>query len=124
MSHWNAFFAIGVVTALTGLMIRVQSILTIRQYFTYSVAHTQNHTLIETGLYKIIRHPGYLGQLMIFAGIAISLSNWLAVLSMMVPIAIGYIYRIEVEEDFMIEQMGESYSNYQRRTKRMIPMIY
>ena len=124
MNHWDAFFAIGVVLALTGLVIRVQSILTLRQQFTYSVAHVENHTLIDTGLYRIIRHPGYLGQLLIFAGISISLSNWLAVLSMMVPIAIGYIYRIKVEEGFMIEQMGESYLNYQKRTKRMIPLIY
>ncbi len=124
MGHWNVFFAVGVVTALAGLMIRVRSILTLKQYFTYSVAQTENHKLIETGIYKIIRHPGYLGQLMIFAGIAISLSNWLAVLLMMVPIAIGYVYRIKVEEDFMIEQMGESYLSYQKRTKRMIPMIY
>ncbi len=124
MNHWDAFFAVGVVTALTGLIIRVRSILTLKQYFTYSVAHTENHKLIETGLYKIIRHPGYLGQLMIFAGISISLSNWLAVLLMMTPITIGYVYRIKVEEDFMIEQMGESYLNYQKRTKRMIPMIY
>ena len=61
---------------------------------------------------------------MIFAGISISLSNWLAVLFMMIPVAIGYIYRIKVEEGFMVEQMGESYLNYQRRTKRIIPMIY
>jgi protein-S-isoprenylcysteine O-methyltransferase Ste14 len=114
MNHWDAFFAVGVVLALTGLMIRVGSILTLGQYFTYSVAQAENHKLIETGLYKFIRHPGYLGQLMIFAGISISLSNWLAVLFMMIPVAIGYIYRIRVEEGFMVEQMGESYLNYQQ----------
>jgi len=124
MNYWAAFFAVGVVLALTGVMIRVGSILTLGQYFTYSVAQAENHKLIETGLYKFIRHPGYLGQLMIFAGISISLSNWLAVLFMMIPVAIGYIYRIRVEEGFMVEQMGESYLNYQRRTKRIIPMIY
>ena len=107
-----------------GLLIRIQSILTLKQYFTYSVAQTEDHKLIETGLYKIIRHPGYLGQLIIFAGISISLSNWLSVLLMMIPVTIGYIYRIKVEERFMIEQMGESYLNYQERTKRIIPMIY
>ena len=124
MDHWDAFFAVGVVLALTGLMIRVGSILTLKQYFTYSVAQAENQKLVETGLYKFIRHPGYLGQLMIFAGISISLANWLAVLFMMIPVTMGYIYRIKVEEGFMIEQMGERYLNYQRRTKRIIPLIY
>lgn len=124
MNHWDAFFAIGVILALAGLTLRVRSMLTLGQYFTYSVAQTENQKLVETGLYKIIRHPGYLGQLMIFAGISISLSNWLAVLLMMIPVATGYVYRIKVEEDFMIEQLGERYLDYQKRTKRMIPMVY
>ena len=44
--------------------------MTLRQYFTYSVAKVEDHKLIETGLYKNIRHPGYLGQLLIFLGIS------------------------------------------------------
>jgi protein-S-isoprenylcysteine O-methyltransferase Ste14 len=124
MNHWDAFFAVGVVLAVIGFTIRIQSMLTLKQYFTYSVSKVENHELIETGLYKTIRHPGYLGQLMIFAGISTSLSNWLSILLMMIPVTIGYIYRIKVEEKFMIEQMGENYLNYQKRTKRIIPMIY
>ena len=122
--YWDTFFAIGVVLVVMGLIIRINSILTLKQYFTYSVAKVENHKLIETGLYKSIRHPGYLGQLIIFLGISMSISNWLSILLMMIPITIGYSYRIKVEERFMIEQMGENYLNYQKRTKRIIPMIY
>lgn len=121
---WNTFFAIGMALFVIGLIIRIHSIGTLKQYFTYSVSQVENHPLIKTGLYKIIRHPGYLGQLLIFAGISISLSNWLSVLFMIIPVSIGYIYRIKVEESFMVEQMGEGYLNYQKRTKRLIPMIY
>ncbi len=121
---WNTFFAIGIALFVIGLMIRIHSILTLKQYFTYSVAKVENHKLIETGLYKFIRHPGYLGQLIIFIGISTSISNWLSIPFMVIPVAIGYIYRIKVEERFMIEQMGEKYLNYQKRTKSLIPMIY
>ena len=122
--YWNTFFAIGMALVVIGLMVRVHSILTLKQYFTYSVAKVENHKIIETGLYKFIRHPGYLGQLIIFIGISISISNWLSILLMVIPVAMGYIYRIKVEERFMIEQMGEKYLNYQKRTKSLIPMIY
>jgi protein-S-isoprenylcysteine O-methyltransferase Ste14 len=124
VNYWNTFFAVGAALVVIGLIIRITSILTLKQYFTYSVAKVENHTLIETGLYKSIRHPGYLGQLIIFIGISISLSNWLSILLMMIPVTIGYIYRIKVEERFMIAQLGENYLNYQKRTKRIIPMIY
>jgi protein-S-isoprenylcysteine O-methyltransferase Ste14 len=121
---WDTFFAIGVVLIVIGLIIRILSILTLKQHFTYSVATIENHKLIETGLYKSIRHPGYLGQLLIFIGISTSLSNWLSIILMAIPIAIGYIYRMRTEERFMIEQIGDDYLNYKNRTKRLIPMIY
>jgi protein-S-isoprenylcysteine O-methyltransferase Ste14 len=122
--YWNTFFAIGMALVVIGLMIRIHSILTLKQYFTYSVAKVENHKIIETGLYKFIRHPGYLGQLIIFIGISTSISNWLSILVMLIPITLGYLYRIKVEEKFMLEQLGEDYLNYQEQTKRLIPMIY
>jgi protein-S-isoprenylcysteine O-methyltransferase Ste14 len=121
---WNTFFAIGMVLFGIGLMIRIHSIVTLKQYFTYSVAKVENHEIIETGLYKFIRHPGYLGQFIIFIGISISISNWLSILAMMIPITLGYLYRINVEEKFMLEQLGKDYLNYQERTKRIIPLLY
>ncbi len=122
--HWNIFFIIGSIFALFGLIIRVTSILTLKQQFTYTVTKIENHELIEKGLYKIIRHPGYLGQLIIFLGISTCLSNWLSILLMIIPVLLGYLNRINVEEKFMIEQMGQKYLEYQRRTKRLIPKIY
>ena len=115
---------IGVTVIAIGLTVRVHSILTLKQFFSYSVAKVENQNIIETGLYKVIRHPGYLGQLMIFFGISISLSNWLSVFLMMIPVIAGYLYRIHVEERFILEEMGENYLNYQARTKRIVPMIY
>jgi protein-S-isoprenylcysteine O-methyltransferase Ste14 len=122
--QWNTFFVIGSILAIIGLIIRVTSILILKQQFTYTVTKIEDHELIESGLYRIIRHPGYLGQLIIFLGISTSLSNWLSILLMIVPILLGYLNRIIVEEKFMIEQMGQKYIDYQKRTKRLIPMIY
>jgi len=122
--YWNALFVVGLSLVAIGLMIRIHSILTLRQFFTYSVAKVENHQIIETGLYKFIRHPGYLGQIIIFMGISISISNWLSILAMMLAITIAYLYRINVEERFMLEQIGENYLNYQNRTKRLIPLIF
>jgi Putative protein-S-isoprenylcysteine methyltransferase len=124
ISDWNTLFVVGMALVVVGFMIRIHSLQTLKQYFTYSVAKVENHKLIETGLYKFIRHPGYLGQLIIFIGISTSISNWLSILVMMIPTTLGYLYRIKVEERFMVEQLGEDYLSYQKRTKRLIPVIY
>jgi len=122
--HWDTFFAIGAVLIIIGLIIRINSILTLKQHFTYTVTKIEHHELIETGFYKYIRHPGYLGQIIIFIGIATSISNWVSILLMMIPVFVGYINRIRVEERFMTENMGTKYLDYQKRTKRLIPGIY
>jgi protein-S-isoprenylcysteine O-methyltransferase len=122
--HWNIFFATGAILVITGLIIRITSILTLKQHFTYTVTEIEDHELIETGLYKYIRHPGYLGQIMVFAGTALSLSNWLSVILMVIPVLLGYSYRIRVEERFMTGQLGQKYIEYQKRTKQLIPSVY
>ena len=94
LNHWDAFFAVGAALAVSGLIIRIHSILTLKQSFTYSVARVENQKIIESGLYKFIRHPGYLGQLLIFAGLATALANGLSILFMLLPVTIGYLYRI------------------------------
>jgi len=122
--HWNTFFIIGAILAIIGLIIRIKSILTLKKHFTYTVTTIENHELIETGIYKFIRHPGYLGQLIVFTGISTMMSNWLSIMLMIIPVFIGYFYRITIEEKFMTNQLGQKYLNYQKRTKRLIPFIY
>jgi len=122
--HWNTFFAVGAILSIIGLYIRISSILTLREQFTYTVTKITNHVLVQNGWYKYIRHPGYLGQLIIFLGIATALSNWLSIVAMMVPVTAGFLYRISIEEKFMQEQMGQPYLDYQRLTRRLIPKIY
>jgi protein-S-isoprenylcysteine O-methyltransferase Ste14 len=122
--NWNTFFVIGSVLVLIGLIIRVTSILKLKQQFTYTVTKIENHELIETGLYRIIRHPGYLGQLIIFLGTSVCLSNWLSILLMIIPVLSGYLNRINIEEKFMVEQLGQKYLDYRKKTKKLIPSVY
>jgi len=86
----NLLFIIGAVLFISGLIIRISSLLTLKKYFSYTVSTLQNHKLIETRLYKTIRHPGYLGQLILFFGFSVALSNWLSILAMMIPVLAGY----------------------------------
>jgi protein-S-isoprenylcysteine O-methyltransferase Ste14 len=122
--HWDLMFIAGFTLIAIGLIIRISALLALKQYFTYSVAKIEEHKLVTIGLYKRIRHPGYLGQLIIFLGISVSLSNWLTIILMMLSVLIGYNYRIMVEEKFMSEQMGEKYNEYKMRTKKLIPWIF
>jgi len=43
---------------------------------------------------------------------------------MMIPVFLGFMNRIRVEESFMIRQLGQKYIEYQKRTKKLIPTIF
>ena len=118
------FFILGFMLAIFGLTVRILSIYTLKQQFTYTVKKIEDHMLIEKGLYKKIRHPGYLGQLLIFFGLSVAMSNWISILCMVIPVFAGYLNRIVVEEKFLVQQLGQEYLDYQNRTKRLIPKIY
>ena len=84
IDYQYTFIVLGIILVLIGLIIRIKSILTLKQQYTYTVTIVENHQLVETGLYKYIRHPGYLGLLIICLGISTALSNWLAILFMII----------------------------------------
>ena len=120
----NTLFVAGIIIMFSGLIIRIKSIQTLKQQFTYTVKKIENHRLVEKGLYKKIRHPGYLGQLLIFFGVAVAFSNWLSTILMFTPVLAGYLNRIRIEERFLKLHFGQNYIDYQGRTKKLIPGIF
>jgi len=107
-----------------GLVIRWMAILTLRQAFTVDVAVADDQGIVDSGIYRHVRHPAYSGSLLSFLGLGFALGNWLSVLIIFVPIFMAFSVRIKVEEDVLKESLGEKYIRYCNRTKRLIPGIY
>jgi protein-S-isoprenylcysteine O-methyltransferase Ste14 len=42
----------------------------------------------------------------------------------MFPIFLAFLYRMNIEERALVAGLGENYSAYQRRTKRLLPLVY
>jgi protein-S-isoprenylcysteine O-methyltransferase Ste14 len=114
----------GVVLVALGLWIRSLAMRTLATYFTYAVEIQTQQQLVESGLYRYIRHPGYLGQLLVFLGIGLALTNWMAILGLLIPVGIGFGRRIHVEEEAMRLNFAERYESYCSRTWRLLPWLY
>jgi protein-S-isoprenylcysteine O-methyltransferase Ste14 len=80
--------------------------------------------MVRSGLYRVLRHPSYLGLLMVFVAIAIHSRNWISFVVAVVPTTAALIYRIQVEEQALQEAFGEEYAQYSRVTKRLVPGVY
>lgn len=120
----DIFFWLGIVLMHAGIALRLYAIKVLGRFFTTSVAVAPDQTVIETGPYRLIRHPSYTGILITLLGLGLSLtSNWLSLLVIMGCALIGFSYRIRVEEHVLQEYLGQHYQEYMRRTKRLIPFV-
>jgi protein-S-isoprenylcysteine O-methyltransferase Ste14 len=80
--------------------------------------------VIEIGAYRWVRHPSYTGGILMYLGTGIALTNWLSAIMMSVAGAVGYVYRVHVEERALEANLGGRYQEYMRRTKRFIPFVF
>jgi protein-S-isoprenylcysteine O-methyltransferase len=117
-------FWIGTMLFALGLALRWYSIYYLGRYFTVNVAIHSRHEIIDTGPYKLIRHPSYLGALLAFLGLASCLANWVSLAIIVIPTMLAFRRRMNVEEHALASALGTPYTNYMRRTKRLVPNFY
>lgn len=109
---------------LIGQIIRVIAIRTLGRFFTISVRVHDEHQVVQHGIYRYIRHPAYTGLWLINLGFVTLFASPLAYAAYLVFGTPGLIYRILVEEQMLVEQFGDEYRAYMRKTKRLIPFIF
>ena len=114
----------GLLLILAGIVLRFIAIRTLGRFFTVDLAIDPEHSLVKKGLYKYIRHPSYTGSLLSFLGMGLSLNSWISTLVIFIPVLFAFIHRIRIEEKLLVEQLGMSYREYKRQTKRLVPWVY
>jgi protein-S-isoprenylcysteine O-methyltransferase len=115
---------VGLALLLAGLSLRWWSIIHLGRFFTPDVVVTADHRVIDSGPYRLIRHPSYTGVLLIITGVALCFGNFASVLVLAVPNFALLMQRMHIEEAALSRGLGESYRLYMSRTKRLIPGIY
>ena len=118
-----ALFVIGLCMVIAGLMIRTVAIIELKRNFSGLVRIREGHTLTKTGIYRYVRHPAYLGAIIVFAGFPVLLSSPLGLLVMLLLVPI-LVHRGKVEEKMLLEHFGSEYEEYMRHSKRLIPFLY
>jgi protein-S-isoprenylcysteine O-methyltransferase Ste14 len=78
------------------------------------------HHLVTKGPYARVRHPLYTAMFGWGVGVALVTANWVFVI-LAVVISAGLVARVPREEQMMIEEFGEEYEAYMKRTGRFFP---
>jgi protein-S-isoprenylcysteine O-methyltransferase Ste14 len=122
----NAWLWVGVGCgiSLAGIALRVWAIRALGAYFTRYLQVSDDHRLVVGGPYRRLRHPSYAGAIVMFTGVGIGLGNAVSVTALVLLPAIGFIQRIHHEEALLRAKFGDSYSEYARQTRRLLPGLW
>lgn len=105
-------------------MLRVWAVRALNDFFSFDIQKKSTQKVVTTGPYRIIRHPGYLGELLGFLGIALAFNHIPGSLITFLLPMLAFLYRIRLEEKFMYENFPDEYSAYQKKTRKLIPFIW
>lgn len=111
----TALFFAGLATAVAGRLQLGKNWMDLEEY---QVLPKQS--LVDEGVYRYIRHPIYVGDVLMLAGLELALNSWL-VLTVLVPLAVGV--RQALAEEVLLSRALPGYEDYCRRTKRFIPFL-
>jgi protein-S-isoprenylcysteine O-methyltransferase Ste14 len=90
---------------------------------TVRIQSDRQHRVIDSGPYRIVRHPGYSAALLLLFGIALALGSAWALAPALLG-ALGLVLRTRLEEAFLAEWL-DGYREYGRRTRyRLIPGVW
>lgn len=87
-----------------------------------SVTRKADHRVVDTGPYRLVRHPIYSGVSL--AAIATALLRGTLQAGMGVSVLIlGFYVKARLEEQFLREQLGPGYDDYARRVAMLVPFL-
>ena len=113
----------GVALGVSGLALRLWAVMTLRERYTRTLLIQEHHTIESNGPYRWIRHPGYLGSLLCFAGVALASANLIVLLASIAATFAAYSYRIKVEDQMLIAALGPAYAEYRKQVGALVPSL-
>jgi protein-S-isoprenylcysteine O-methyltransferase Ste14 len=115
------YFGLGLYVV--GSILRLAPVFVLGRRFSGLVAIQEGHQLETGGLYCVIRHPSYLGLLLGQLGWVLVFRSAIGVVIALLLIP-PLVARMNSEEALLESEFGARYSDYRRRTWRLLPFLY
>lgn len=107
-----------------GMVIRADSIYKLKENFTANVINITRARLIKKGIFRVIRHPSYLGAYLTMTGTALLFESLVTFIVFGILLLLVYAYRIYFEEIQLTKFFKDKYLAYKKSTWKMFPYIW
>ena len=92
-------------------------------YLSRTIKVEEGQTVVDTGLYGIVRHPMYMASILLFLMMPIVLGSWYALIVFAVYPAV-IVVRLKDEEELLTRELS-GYAEYKKKVKyRILPFIW
>ncbi|MGO1076737.1 methyltransferase family protein [Inquilinus sp. CA228] len=123
LAYQPGFDIAGALLVAAGLGFAVWARLHLAGNWSGTVTLKQDHELVRSGPYALVRHPIYTGLLLAAVGTVVAIDRWSAVLALAL-MAAAFLRKIVIEERFMADAFGPAYAAYSRATARLVPFLW
>lgn len=113
---------LGMLTVAGGMALVAWAAVHIREAFLGEVQPRLDE-LIQSGPYRFVRHPVYLGMTIALAGVPISLRSWPGLIGVFLLFLPSEVYRARLEEKALLREFGARWKDYAHRTGFMLPLV-
>lgn len=115
---------VGLALFAAGIALQAAAFWALRGLYTSRLGIQPGHRLVTSGPYRLVRHPGYLSNLLCLGGMGLALSSLvgLGLTLFVVPLIVR---RIAREEEMLATEFGRAYEQYRRQTRwRLMPYVF
>ena len=123
-TQWDVYSTIGLLMAVSGLAFRAWAVYQLGRFFTWHVTVQEGQNVITSGPFRFVRHPSYTGALFLYVGALVMINAWYAAACALVFMTLAFVRRINTEEKYLREQLGQPYVDYSKSVKMIIPYVW
>jgi protein-S-isoprenylcysteine O-methyltransferase Ste14 len=115
-------FFFGLAMVAIGLLFSVWARAHLGRNWSASVTVKQGHELVQSGPYRLVRHPIYTGLLLALLGTAVARGDAQGFLAVLIA-CVAVWRKLRIEEQWMQETFGDVYAGYRARVSALIPFV-
>jgi protein-S-isoprenylcysteine O-methyltransferase Ste14 len=120
--HFAAVEILGAVMCTGGVGLAIWSRRVLAESWNNVVALRDGHALVQDGPYAMVRHPIYLGFMLLQTGMILALGEVRALVWLLDIVV--FFRRMRPEEKILEAKYPNEYAEYERRVKRLLPCIW
>lgn len=113
----------GCLVALAGAVLVLRSRAALGPAWSFRPKADYSAGLVTTGPYRLVRHPIYLGLILVATGQGLAFGSWPALIIVSCGIVPTFVWRARVEEKLLGGVFGDDYAAYRERTKLIVPYL-